>query len=116
MDSILNVGVNSEIIQRLAAVTANPRFAYDLHRRFLQMYGTIVMKVPTESYTQILDEYKARDGVSHDSELSEESLQRIILRFEDLAAVPTDPHEQLRRAIEAIFCSYYSPRYICQPR
>lgn len=112
MDSLLNVGINDEVVQRLISNTANPKFALDLHRRFLQMYGTIVMKIPKEKYLNIIEEERALEGVALESDLGIVSLQNLIRKFKEVAEVPSDPYEQLRRSIEAIFCSFYSPRHI----
>lgn len=111
MDSILNIGVNDDVIQRLIDITLNPRFGYDVQKRFLQMFGTIVLKVPKENYQIIIDEEKARDGISNELELSIEALQNIIQKFKKLVDIPTSPFIQLTMAIESIFCSWYSARY-----
>ena len=110
MDSILGVGINDEVVSLLVQLTANPKFAYDMQRRFLHMYGNIVLKVPNELYTRIMDEIKASEGVSLDSDLTAEALQRVVHKYKELADVPSDPYDQLRAAIEAVFCSFYAPR------
>lgn len=116
MDSILGVGINDEVVELLVQLTANPKFAYDMHRRFLHMYGNVVLKVPNESYTRIMDEMKASEGVSLDSDLTAESLQHIVQKYKALADVPSDPYDQLRGALEAVFCSFYAPRYVSSTR
>jgi pyruvate, orthophosphate dikinase len=110
MDSVLSIGMNDEVVLRLASITANPKFAYDLYRRFLQMYGNIVLKVPKETFLDIIEEQKSHEGVALESELGVKSLQNLVKKFKEVADVPSDPYEQLRRSIEAIFCSFYSPR------
>jgi pyruvate, orthophosphate dikinase len=110
MDSVLNIGINDEVWHHMILVTGNPKFAHDLYRRFLQMYGNIVLKVPNETYLDIIEEQKAHDGVSLESHLSITSLENLVLKFKAITDVPSDPFEQLRRTIEAIFCSFYSPR------
>jgi pyruvate, orthophosphate dikinase len=110
MDSVLNIGVNDVIVQRLLDQSSDPRFAYDVHKRFLQMFGTVVRKVPKEEFTKIVNETKARDGIVKDSELSAQSLQNIIDQFKKLVEVPDDPFQQLKVAIESIFGSWLTPR------
>lgn len=110
MDSILNIGVNDVVIRRLIDQTMNARFAYDVQKRFLQMFGIVVRKVPREDFLKIVTEAKARDGVSKDSELSTQALQHIIHEFKKLVEIPEDPFEQLKVAIESIFGSWLSPR------
>lgn len=110
MDSVLNVGMNDDVWKHFILVTGNPKFAHDLYRRFLQMYGCVVLKVPKESYLSIIDDEKAHDGVSLESHLSETSLENLVHKFKAITDVPSDPYEQLRRTIEAIFSSFYSPR------
>jgi pyruvate, orthophosphate dikinase len=106
MDSILNIGVNDLVIRRIRDQTMNPRFAYDVQKRFLQMFGTVVRKVAKEDFLKVTIEAKARDGVSTDSELSTEALQHIVQEFKKLVDVPDDPFEQLKVAVEAIFGSW----------
>jgi pyruvate,orthophosphate dikinase len=110
MDSVLNVGVNDIVVQRLIDLTLNPRFAYDVQKRFLQIFGTVVMKVSKESYLKITNEAKARDGVSKDSQLSVAALQYIVREFKKLVEIPADPFEQLKLTIDSIFCSWLCPR------
>jgi pyruvate, orthophosphate dikinase len=110
MDSILNIGVNDSVIQRLVEQSVDPRFAYDVQKRFLQMFGTVVRQVPKEEFLKIVNEEKAHDGVVKDSELSVKSLQNIIHEFKKLVDVPDDPFEQLKVAIESIFGSWMGLR------
>jgi pyruvate, orthophosphate dikinase len=112
MDSILNIGVNDAVIQRLLEQTADPRFAYDVQKKFLQMFGTVVRQVPNEEFLKIVNEEKAHDGVVKDSELCAKSLQNIIHEFKKLVDVPDDPLEQLKVAIESIFGSWMSSRSV----
>jgi pyruvate, orthophosphate dikinase len=110
MDSILNIGVNDVVIRRLLDQTMNPRFAYDVQKRFLQMFGTVVRKVSNENFLKIIVEAKARDGVTKDSELSTQALQQVIQEFKKLVDVPDDTFEQLKLAVEAIFGSWSESR------
>eukprot|EP01038_Epipyxis_sp_PR26KG_P012263 gene12263-16443_t len=112
MDTILNLGINDEVAIVLARFTNNVRFAYDTYRRFLQMYGTVVLQVDKESYEYILQNAKNRRGVKSDSELTADDLKIIVEEFKALAKVPEDPWEQLRLAINAVFGSWYSTRAI----
>lgn len=112
MDSILNIGVNDVVIRRLLDQTKNPRFAYDVQKRFLQMFGTVVRKVSKEDFVKIITEAKARDGVTKDSELSTQALQHAIQEFKKLVDVPDDPFEQLTVAVEAIFGSWLESRWV----
>ena len=110
MDTILNLGLNDEIVEGLAAKTGNPRFAYDSYRRFIQMFAVVVLGADAERFEDVIAEYKARHNKQHDVELSAEDWQAVIAQFERIAAVPKDPFEQLKRAVEAVFLSWYSPR------
>jgi len=112
MDSVLNLGMTTEACRRIATITGDKRFALDLHRRFLQQYGTVVLKIPKEMYVNILEEAKAHDGASKECDLTEEALSRVVDRFASLGMAPEDPMEQLREALEAIFCSWYAPRAV----
>lgn len=110
MDSVLNVGVNDTVIQRLISITSNPKFAFDVQRRFLQQFGTVVLNVSKDKYLKILDDTKSREGVSKDTELSSQALQSIIEDFKRLGEVPNDPFEQLKMTVSAIFDSWMNPR------
>lgn len=111
MDSILNVGVNDSVIQRLISITSNPKFAYDVQRRFLQQFGTVVLKISKDKYVKILDETKSREGVSRYTELSSQALQSIVHEFKQLGEIPSDPFEQLKMTVKAIFNSWSDTRY-----
>jgi pyruvate, orthophosphate dikinase len=110
MDSVLNVGVNDLVVQRLTSMTSNPKFALDVQRRFLQMFGSVVLNVPKEKYLKILADMKAREGVSKDYELSAQALQSVVNDFKLLGEVPSDPFEQLKMTVFAIFDSWLNPR------
>jgi len=128
MDTILNLGLNDETVQGLIAVSANERFAYDCYRRFIQMYGDVVMGVQRgpgehhEPFEAVIDGLKAevfpgRKGVS-DTELDASSLRELISRFKKLVRdrtgndFPSNPQEQLRGAITAVFGSWQNERAI----
>ena len=118
MDTILNLGINDDIAQGLAAETGDLRPAYDAYRRFLQIYSNIVMGVDSQVFEEILSEYKKRAGVSLDHELSSDNLRLVVASFKDAiqkatgAAVPDDPWEQLVNAVEAVLRSWHNPRAI----
>jgi pyruvate,orthophosphate dikinase len=122
MDTVLNLGLNDESVEGLAAQTDDPRFAYDSYRRFIQMYGKIVAGVEGEAFDMIFDDAKTSAGVVMDHELTAESLGTVIERYKELVdrrtgePFPQDPREQLRGAIEAVFSSWNSPRAIAYRR
>jgi pyruvate,orthophosphate dikinase len=110
MDTILNLGLNDEIVEGLARRTDNPRFAYDSYRRFIQMFGDVVLGVPGEKFEHVITEYKANSGKTLDVEMSAEDWQAVIEQFKSFTEFPQDPFEQLKKAVEAVFLSWYSPR------
>ncbi|GIW10792.1 MAG: hypothetical protein KatS3mg061_1849 [Dehalococcoidia bacterium] len=115
---MLNLGLNEETLQGLIEQTQNERFAYDAWRRFLQMFGKVVLEVPAERFEEILEQVKQAAGVRLDTELTAAQLQEVANRF--LALIrevtgndfPRDPYEQLRLAIEAVFRSWNNPRAV----
>jgi pyruvate,orthophosphate dikinase len=116
MDTILNLGLNHESVQGLAKQTDNPRFAQDSHRRFVQMYGKIVLDVPGDHFEAALEQLVHDRGVANETELSADDLAGLVLTFEQIVKehagvdFPNDPSEQLRYAIEAVFRSWNSRR------
>ncbi len=124
MDTILNLGLNDVTVEALKAKTGNGRFAYDSYRRFVQMYGDVVMGVQkrseneAEPFDEVLDEVKHECGVSEDTHLTEENLKEVIRRYRALILertgkeFPTDPHTQLRGAVGAVFGSWMNERAI----
>jgi pyruvate,orthophosphate dikinase len=118
MDTILNLGINGRVARGLASLMGDPRPAYDAYRRFLQIYGEVVMGVAPETREHILAEHKGRAGVELDYQLSAAQLRGVIADFKAAirqaagADVPTDPWEQLREAVEAVFRSWNTPRAI----
>ncbi len=115
MDTVLDLGLGDEAVEGLAAQT-DPRFAHDSYRRFVQMYGSIVLGVPGESFEELLVDARQRAGVAADSELSTEELRELVRGYlalverETGGPFPQDPDVQLRGAIEAVFRSWESPR------
>ncbi len=118
MDTVLNLGLNHQTLQGLIARTNNPRFAYDSYRRFIQMFGKIVLDIDASKFEKILDEEKHARGVKLDTELTAANLEVVADKFAALVEretgrpFPTDPYEQLRLAIQAVFRSWNSPRAI----
>jgi pyruvate, orthophosphate dikinase len=116
MDTILNLGVNDEAVEGLAASTGNPRFALDSYRRLVQMYGEVVDEVDGHRFEQALTDLKSARGVSQDVELTADDLRELVATFlgiyeeETGHAFPQDPREQLRRAYRAVFDSWNAPR------
>ena len=122
MDTVLNLGLNDESVEGLAAITDDPRFAHDSYRRFIQMYGKIVCEVDGEKFDAIFDSAKESAGAGMDHELSADDLGAVIDRYKQLVEsetgepFPQDPRAQLRGAIEAVFGSWMSPRAIAYRR
>ena len=118
MDTILNIGLNDEIAATLATRTHRPRFAYDLYRRLVQMFGSVVLNVPDEVFEAVLTAQRQESGVVSDTELDAEAWQAVTLRFKEIIRTytgqefPTDPNEQLRLATEAVFKSWNGKRAI----
>ena len=118
MDTILNLGLNDEVVERFAVKTNNRRFAYDSYRRFIQMYSDVVMEVGKKYFEELIDEMKAKKGVKQDTELDADDLKELAEQFkaEYKAKIgtdfPQDPKEQLMGAIKAVFRSWDNPRAI----
>ena len=118
MDTILNLGLNDEVVEAFAAKTNNPRFAYDSYRRFIQMYSDVVMEVGKKYFEQLIDEMKEKKGVKLDTELTAEDLKELANQFKAEykskigVDFPSDPKEQLMGAIKAVFRSWNNPRAI----
>ncbi len=117
MDTVLNLGLNDETVEALAQVTSNPRFAWDSYRRFLEMFGDVVMGIPRRRFEDLLEQAKEEAGVQADAELDTARLQNLVRAFkavyaEEGRAFPQDPWEQLWAAIRAVFDSWNNPRAI----
>ena len=116
MDTILNLGLNEEVVNTIAEMSGNPRWAWDCYRRFIQMYSDVVMEVGKKYFEELIDEMKEKRGVKQDVELTTEDLKELAAQFkaeykekigEDF---PDDPKEQLMGAIKAVFRSWDNPR------
>lgn len=118
MDTVLNLGLNDETVEGLAAKTGNPRFAWDSYRRFIQMYGDVVMGVDHDLFEEALQAVKEEQGVTLDNELSAEALQELVRRYKEIISreagrlFPDDPFEQLKGSINAVFKSWNNERAI----
>ena len=122
MDTILNLGLNDRAVEGLAKKTNNPRFAWDAYRRFIQMFGNVVMGIEHSKFEDILDQVKKEKGVIHDTELDTEDLKKVVERYKELIRketgreFPQDPKEQLWMAIEAVVKSWNNDRAIAYRR
>jgi len=116
MDTILNLGLNEDVVQTMAAKSGNARWAYDCYRRFIQMYSDVVMEVGKKYFEELIDKMKADRGVQQDVELTADDLKELAEQFkaEYKAKIgedfPTDPKAQLMGAIKAVFRSWDNPR------
>jgi len=110
MDTVLNLGINDDIVEGLAKKTGNPRFAYDSYRRFIQMFANVVMGVDGEKFENVINTYKQDNGKTLDIEMQATDWQRVIGHFKNLVDVPQDPFRQLLLAVEAVFRSWHTPR------
>ena len=116
MDTILNLGLNEEVVEFMSAKSGNPRWAWDCYRRFIQMYSDVVMEVGKKYFEQLIDEMKEAKGVTNDIDLTAEDLKTLAEQFkaEYKSKIgkdfPTDPKEQLMGAVEAVFRSWDNPR------
>ena len=116
MDTILNLGLNEEVVEVLAAKSGNPRWAWDCYRRFIQMFSDVVMEVGKKYFEELIDKMKAEKGVTQDVELTADDLKELANQFkaEYKAKIgedfPTDPKVQLMEAIKAVFRSWDNPR------
>ena len=116
MDTILNLGLNEEVVEVLAKKSGNPRWAWDCYRRFIQMYSDVVMEVGKKYFEQLIDEMKEKKGVTQDVELTADDLKELANQFkaeykEKIGQdFPNDPKEQLFGAIKAVFRSWDNPR------
>ncbi len=116
MDTILNLGLNEEVVNVLATKSGNPRWAWDCYRRFIQMFSDVVMEVGKKYFEELIDEMKEKKGVTEDVDLTAEDLQELANQFKAEYKnkigkdFPTDPKEQLMEAIKAVFRSWDNPR------
>jgi len=118
MDTILNLGLNDEVVEAFAKKTNNARFAYDSYRRFIQMYSDVVMEVGKKFFEELIDKMKEEKGVTQDTDLTADDLKTLAEQFKAEykskigSDFPTDPKEQLMGAVKAVFRSWNNPRAI----
>lgn len=116
MDTVLNLGLNDTTVAGLAENTGNERFAYDSYRRFIQMFGDVVMEVEHDLFEEAIDTLKEKKGVKNDTDLDAEDLKELVLAYKDIVkkeagkSFPESPLEQLKMAIEAVFNSWDNDR------
>jgi pyruvate,orthophosphate dikinase len=116
MDTVLNLGMNDTVVETFARKTGNPRFAYDSYRRFIQMFGNVVLEIPKAKFEHVFDGQKKKRGVKLDTGLTAQDLKEVIAEYKKLVRkevgkdFPQDPRVQLDMAIEAVFRSWYNPR------
>ena len=122
MDTILNLGLNDEVVVGLANLTGNERFAYDSYRRFIQMFSDVVMEVPKHLFENQIDQMKEEKGVKLDTELDAEDMKKLVAQFKELYKkekgedFPQDPRTQMIEAVKAVFRSWNNPRAIVYRR
>ncbi|HOM02446.1 MAG TPA: pyruvate, phosphate dikinase [Acetivibrio sp.] len=122
MDTILNLGLNDEVVQGLAKLTNNERFAYDSYRRFIQMFSDVVMEVEKSKFEAILDAVKEENNCENDCDLNAENLKEVVKRYKELFKkekgfdFPQEPKTQLMEAVKAVFRSWENPRAIVYRR
>lgn len=118
MDTILNLGLNDETVLGLAEKTQNERFAYDSYRRFIQMFGDVVLKIKIYKFENLLEKMKKNNGFEEDTQLTAEHLKELVKQFKKIVKkeigedFPQDPKKQLLMAVEAVFSSWNNPRAI----
>ena len=116
MDTILNLGLNEDVVETISELSGNPRWAWDCYRRFIQMYSDVVMEVGKKYFEELINKMKAEKGVTQDVDLTAEDLKVLAGQFKDEykskigVDFPSDPKEQLMGAVEAVFRSWDNPR------
>ncbi len=122
MDTVLNLGLNDDTVEGLAKSADDPRFAWDSYRRFVQMYGSVVLGVPHHRFEEIIEHVKLEQGVTEDTALTEADWQRVVDGYKDMvqsetgAPFPQEPEQQLWGAIGAVFGSWMNPRAVTYRR
>ncbi len=116
MDTILNLGLNDKTVEGLAKTTGNERFAYDSYRRFIQMFGDVVMNVNSELFEEAIEKIKEKNGLTLDTEMNTDHLKKLVAEYKKIVKentsnpFPENPYEQLKLAIEAVFKSWDNDR------
>lgn len=118
MDTVLNLGINSDTLGALESMSGNPRFAWDSYRRFMQMFGDVVMGIPHHDFEHALESVKAKKGTKLDTELDTPDLKKVVELYQNIfierigKPFPSDPWEQLRHSINAVFSSWNNSRAV----
>ncbi len=112
MNTILNLGMNDEIVEGMARKTGNARFAWDSYRRFIQMFADVVLEADGEQFEHEIEKYKAEHGKTLDTDMDADDWKAIVDVYKGMVDFPQDPATQLRQAIEAVFLSWNTPRAI----
>lgn len=118
MDTVLNLGLNDQVVEGLAKLTDNPRFAYDAYRRFIQMFSDVVMGIPKTYFDDVLDSVKEAKGIEFDHQLSADDLKKMVGAFKEIYKreigedFPSESHVQLLAAVKAVFSSWENPRAV----
>jgi len=118
MDTVLNLGINDQVVESISQSTGNPRFAWDSYRRFIEMYSDVVLDINSSILSVSLEDYKADKGIEEDTDLTQEDLQKLVKLYKDRllqeagVSFPTNPETQLWLAIEAVFKSWSNPRAV----
>ena len=118
MDTVLNIGLNADTVQGMIGLTKDERFVYDLYRRLLQMFGSVVMEIPDEPFEEVIGAARKEEGVTSDTEISSDGWQHVAQRFKRLflrhshREFPEDPYQQLKMATEAVFKSWNGKRAV----
>ncbi len=122
MDTVLNLGLNDDTVEALAAKTSNTRFAYDCYRRLIDMFGGVVMNISHDKFEEVIEDVKNNRGVENDTDLTGEDLKSIVDRYKAVfqhetgIQFPDDPYEQLELAVNAVFDSWNSKRAVTYRR
>ncbi|MFZ0945132.1 MAG: pyruvate, phosphate dikinase [Syntrophobacteraceae bacterium] len=118
MDTVLNIGLNGDTVKGMIEATGDPRFVYDSYRRLIQMFGSVVVGLPTEPFEEVIAEFRKARGAKSDTELTADDWKAVIDRFSNIfqryshICFPADPYEQLRLATEAVFKSWNGKRAV----
>src|SRR5207249_2069927 len=118
MDTILNLGLNDDAVEGLKRRTQNGRFAFDSYRRFIQMFGNVVLEIPKDAFEHEFEAVKKARGAKLDTDLDEQALREVVDRYKKTAKAksgrdfPQDPHQQLKMARDAVFRSWMNARAI----
>ena len=122
MDTILNLGLNDEVVEGLANLTQNPRFAYDSYRRFIMMFSDVVMGIERAKFEKLLDEMKEKKSVKNDTDLDADDLKNLVQQYKEVylkemgEPFPQEPKVQLMEAVKAVFRSWNNERAIVYRR